>query len=77
MALNREQLVKAIGSIDDAGVAEILAMDATAEELAQAQAWITNDEALINSGKPLVGGRVSRLIEILTPIEAQDDPHQP
>jgi hypothetical protein len=49
-------------------------MEATAEELAQVQAWITNDEALINSGKPLADARVSRLVEILTSIEEQDDP---
>lgn len=76
MALNREQLVKAVGNVDDAVVAEILAMGATAEELAEAQAWITNDEALINSGKPLMSGRVSRLAEILTSIEEQDEAHQ-
>jgi hypothetical protein len=74
MALSREQLVKALGNVEDAVVAEVLGMEATAEELAQAQAWVTNDEALINSGKPLAGGRVSRLVEILTSIEEQDDP---
>jgi hypothetical protein len=74
MALNREQLVRAVGNVDDAVVAEVLGMEATAEELAQAQAWITNDEALMNSGKPLAGGRVSRLIEIPASIEEQDDP---
>ena len=74
MALNREQLVRAVGNVDDAVVAEVLGMEATAEKLAQAQAWITNDEALMNSGKPLAGGRVSRLIEILASIEEQDDP---
>jgi hypothetical protein len=77
MALSREQLIKALGDVDDAVVAEILAMSATDEELAQAQAWITNDEALINSGRPLVSGRVSRLVEILTSVEEDDDPHQP
>jgi hypothetical protein len=74
MALNREQLVRAVGNVDDAVVAEVLGMEATAEELAQAQTWITNDEALMNSGKPLAGGRVWRLIEILASIEEQDDP---
>lgn len=69
MALSREQLVKALGNVEDAVVAEVLGMEATAEELAQAQARITNDEALINSGKPRAYGRVSRLVEILTSIE--------
>jgi hypothetical protein len=73
MGLNREQLMKAVGNIDEAIVADILALGATTEELAEAQAWIANDEALINIGKPLVRGRVSRLVEILTSIEEQDD----
>jgi hypothetical protein len=77
MSLSREQLIKALGDVDDASLAEILAMGVTAEELAEAQAWITNDEALISSGKPLVSGRVSRLVEILTSIEDDHDPHQP
>jgi hypothetical protein len=77
MSLSREQLIKALGDVDDAALAEILAMGVTAEELAEAQAWITNDEALINSGKPLVSGRVSRLVEIFTSMEDDDDPHQP
>jgi hypothetical protein len=76
MSLSREQLIKALGDVEDAALADILAMGATAEELAEAQAWITNDEALINSGKPPVSGRVSRLAEILTSIEDDDDPHQ-
>ena len=36
MALSREQLVKALGNVEDAVVAEVLGMEATAEELAQA-----------------------------------------
>jgi hypothetical protein len=76
MALNREQVVRALGNVDDAVVAQVLGLEATAEELAQAQAWITKNEALINSAKPLVGGRVSRLIEILTSIEEQDAAHR-
>jgi hypothetical protein len=76
MVLTREQLIKALGDVDDAALSEILAMRATAEELAEAQAWIINDEPLINSGKPLMSGRVSRLAELLTSIEHDDDPQQ-
>lgn len=76
MSLSHEQLIKVMGDTDDAALAEILAMGVTAEELAEAQAWITIDEALMNSGKPLLSGRVSRFAEILTSIEDDDDPQQ-
>ena len=77
MVLTREQLMKALGDVDDATLSEFLAMHATAEELAEARAWIINDEPLVNSGKPLMSGRVSRLAELLTSIEDDDDSRQP
>jgi hypothetical protein len=40
-------------------------MDATREELAEAHAWITNDEALINAGRALPTGRIARLVELI------------
>jgi hypothetical protein len=76
MSLSYEQLIKALRDTDQAALADILAMGVTPEELAKAQAWITNDEALINSGKTLASGRLSRLVEILTSIEDDDDPQQ-
>jgi hypothetical protein len=65
MPLNREQIVRTVGDIDDAAVAEIIATGATAEELAEAHAWLANDEPLLNSGKSLPAGRVGRLASIL------------
>ena len=76
MSLSNEQLIKALRDTDEAALADILAMGVTPEELAKARAWLT-DEALINSGKALASGRLSRLVEILTSIEDDDDPHQP
>jgi hypothetical protein len=72
--LSREQVIKALGDVDDAIITEVVGMGATAEELAEAQAWIANDEALINSGKPLVVGRISRLADILSSLEERDEP---
>jgi hypothetical protein len=76
MSLSYEQLIKALRDTDQAALADILAMGVIPEELAKAQAWITNDEALINSGKALASGRLSRLVEIFTSIEDDDDPQQ-
>jgi hypothetical protein len=74
--LTREQVVAAVGGVDEIVLAEIIEMGATAEELAEAVAWSTNDEALINSGRPLATGRVGRLVELLAREEeqAEDEP---
>jgi hypothetical protein len=77
MQLSREHVIKVLGDVDDAIITEVIGMGTTAEELAEAQAWIANDEALMNTGKPMVVGRVSRLAEILSSLEERDDPDQP
>jgi hypothetical protein len=41
--------------------------------LAEAQAWIVNDEPLMNAGKPLASGRVRELIDILAEFEPTED----
>jgi hypothetical protein len=63
--LTREEVVAALGSVDDHWVAEILATGASSEEFAAAWAWVTNDEAPMNTGAPLASGRVAQLIELL------------
>jgi hypothetical protein len=40
-------------------------VSATPEELAEAHAWVTNDEALINAGRALPTGRIGRLVELI------------
>ncbi len=66
----------AAGPVDEIVLAEIIEMGATTEELAEAVAWTTNDEAMINSGRPLAGGRVGRLVELLAreSEEVEDEP---
>ena len=71
MPLTREQIIKALGDVDDATVAELIGMGATSDELAEAQAWVANDEPLINAGRPLPSGRASRVAEILSTIEEE------
>jgi hypothetical protein len=57
--LTRDDVITALGEVDDIVIAEILDTGATPAELAEGRAWISNNEPLINSGKPLATGRVS------------------
>jgi len=71
--LTRNEIIRAVGAADDVTIAQIIGTGTTAEELAEAQAWIANDEPLMNAGKPLPSGRVGELIEILSELEADED----
>jgi len=71
--LTREDVTRAVGRADDATIAQIIGTGATVDELAEAQAWIVNDEPLINAGKPLAKGRVGELVEILSELEASEE----
>jgi hypothetical protein len=68
--LTYEDVVAAVGPVDDHLIAEVLATGASAEELTDAQAWLANDEAPLNTGRPLPTGRLARLVEL---IEAAED----
>jgi hypothetical protein len=63
--VTRDDVTKAVGRADDVTIAQIIGTGATVDELAEAQAWIANDEPLLNAGKPLANGRVRELIDIL------------
>ena len=75
--ITKDDAIKAIGRVDDVTIAEIIATGATVDELAEAQAWIANDEPLLNAGRPLATGRVRELIEILAELESDDDDGEP
>ncbi len=71
--ITREDAIKAIGGADDVVIAQIIGTGATVDELAEAQAWIANDEPLMNAGKPLPSGRVGELVDILSELQASED----
>ena len=71
--LTREDVTKAVGRADDVTIAQIIGTGATVDELAEAQAWIVNDEPLLNAGKPLATGRVRELIDILAELDPDED----
>jgi hypothetical protein len=77
MTMTHEEVLSVLGPADEATVAEIILTKASIEELREALAWLTNDEALIGQGRPLPGTRVAALIEVLEaeqPDEASTDP---
>jgi hypothetical protein len=71
--VTRDDIARAVGPVDDVSIAEIIGTGATVDELTEAQAWIVNDEPLVNAGKPLPSGRVGALIQILTELEPNED----
>jgi hypothetical protein len=77
--LSRDDVTKAVGraDADDVTIAEIIGTGATVDELAEAQAWIVNDEPLLNAGKPLATNRVRELIDILSELDPNDDDEDP
>jgi len=71
--LTQDDITGALGPVDDIIIAEIIGTGATVSEWAEAQAWLANDEPLMNAGKPLATGRVREIIDILAELEANDD----
>jgi hypothetical protein len=71
--VTRDDVTSVLGRVDDAVIAEIIGTGATTEELAEAKAWIVNDEPLMNDGRPLATGRVRELINLLAELEPDDE----
>jgi uncharacterized protein (DUF433 family) len=71
--ITRDDAIRAIGRADDAAIAEMIATGATVDELAEAQAWLANDEPMLNAGKPLAQGRVRQLVDILSELQADEE----
>jgi len=71
--VTRDDVIRAIGVADDVTIAQIIGTEATVEELAEAQAWIANDEPLMNAGRPLATGRVRELVDILSELQPEDE----
>ena len=68
--LTRDDVAAALATEDDRLIADVLATGATAEEFAEARTWLENDEAPINAGAPLAGGRVAQVIDLVEAWEA-------
>lgn len=71
--ISRDDVTRAVGLADDVTIAKIIATGATVDELTEAQAWLANDEPLLNAGRPLATGRVRELVDILTELDPSED----
>ncbi|MEZ2146954.1 hypothetical protein AAE026_32455 [Bradyrhizobium sp. DN5] len=75
--LSRDDVIKVVDRADDVTIAQIIGTGATVEELAEAQAWLANDEPMINDLRPLAQGRVRELVDILSELEEEEDATDP
>ena len=73
MSMTAGTVVSILGPVDPALIAEVVATDATPDELAQAFAWVNSDEALIGEGRHLPAGRIARLVDLLAPDDDEDE----
>jgi hypothetical protein len=76
-SLTGKDIAALFGDLDDVVVADIIATGATADELAEAHAWLANDEPLLNAGGPLPSGCVARLVDILAVIGEEEEADEP
>ncbi len=63
--LTREAVRRVLGPVDNALLAELASVGASEQELAEAHAWVMNDDALVNDFRPMPTGRVAELVEVL------------
>jgi len=64
-ALTSEAVRRILGPVDNDLLTEIAAIGASERELAEANAWVMSDEALVNEFRPMPKGKVAELVEIL------------
>lgn len=67
--LTRDDVTNAISGADDVTIAQIIGTGATVDELAEASAWMANDEPMINDLRPLAQGKVRELVDILSELD--------
>lgn len=73
MAITREDVGAILGPTDETLVNDLVLTGATAEELAEAWAWVNSDEALLNEGRPPPSGRVAQLVDLLAAGDEEEE----
>ncbi len=73
MAISRSDMEKILGPLDNQLAAEIVALDPSVDELAQAFYWLNAEDAMVADRKNMPTGKVADLVGILEALE-DDDP---
>ena len=63
--LTSDSIRRILGTVDEKTAAELLASEATEDELLEAVTWVNADDAMMDKGRPMPHGRVATLIDIL------------
>jgi len=71
--MQRDEIIRIAGPLDDSSLAAIEAMQANRVELLEAMNWLSNDEAMISEGRHLPVDRIATLVEILETPDADLD----
>lgn len=77
MTMTSREVADVLGAVDETLVTEVIATGATQAELAEAWAWVSNDEALMGEGRRLPTGRVAALVDLLADDEEDLDEPTP
>jgi hypothetical protein len=70
---SRHDVIAIAGALDEVVISNILAMGTTTEELAEAQAWVANEEALLNAGKRYPAGRAKRVLDLIAKVQEEEE----
>lgn len=71
-ALTREAIERVLGPVDEHTAAQVVGTGATEEELREAQAWVSNDEPLVDAYRPFPQGRTAEVAEFLRMAQEPD-----
>ena len=71
--LTRAETRALIGPSDDATLSAIMGLGVTRAELAEARAWVENDEAMLNEGRRVPTGRIAEVIALLQETDEQQE----
>lgn len=74
MAMTAHEITALIGPADEQLLSDIISVGATADDLAQAWAWVNSDDVLVDAGRPLPTGKIAELIDLLEDID--DEPER-
>jgi hypothetical protein len=64
-SVTRAEAAAILGAADEQTLVDVIATGATKAEVAEAFAWVANDEAMLNEGRPMPSGRVLQILSIL------------